>query len=237
MNLQLFYDEFVSLDKPVALEPAEATHVAKVLRLRTGDSILITDGKGSLYLAQLEIERHRAVATARRQLSAADSPMGCHLGIAPTKNADRIEWLVEKAVEIGVGSITLIGCDHSERPKMNTERLKRVAVSALKQSRRTYLPVISDLMVFPEWLKTINADVRCIAHCHGTLTRNLLQHVLKSGQTAAIAIGPEGDFSEAEVSLAIASGFEAVSLGDARLRTETAGLAAIHTYSLLQQLT
>jgi 16S rRNA (uracil1498-N3)-methyltransferase len=163
-----------------------------------------------------------------------------HIGIAPTKNADRIEWLVEKAVELGVGEISFLNCAHSERARISLDRINRVAIAALKQSRRTFSPKLNESIDFLDWLKGVDSEQRFIAHCIDNLPRILLRDSiqLSAGNVRSpvcIAIGPEGDFSEAEVQAATAVSFNPVSLGSARLRTETAALAAIHTYNLLHQ--
>jgi len=235
MSSPFFFDERAALHVAFELESAESAHITKALRLRSGDSILLTNGRGELFKASLDVEKHRVKAHVLEVLPIHDSVVQIHLGIAPTKNADRIEWLVEKAVEIGIGSITLLACEHSERPKMSIERLRRVAIAALKQSQRTFLPLINDVRPFRDWIEGCSAEQRFIAHCHAGEHRLLLRDVLKPALTTALVIGPEGDFSMAEVTLGGAAHFKAVSLGDARLRTETAALAAIHTFCLINQ--
>jgi len=168
-------------------------------------------------------------------MNTTDIPVVFELAIAPTKNSDRLEWFSEKSVEIGVGRITLIHCEHSERPRINSERLQRIAISALKQSGRTWLPLISELQPFEQWVKSCSAELKGVAHCIDGADKILLRDFILPAKSAAIAIGPEGDFSPAEVRLAAVAGFQAVSLGEARLRTETAALAAVHTYNLLNQ--
>ena len=235
MKLPLFYDADVQAGTPVLLEAAEGTHITKALRLRTGDEIALTDGKGQLFRATLEVVKHHVHALPQEPISATDTPVGFELAIAPTKNSDRLEWFIEKAVEIGVGRVTLIHCEHSERPRINAERLQRIAISALKQSGRTWLPLISELQPFEQWVKACSAELKGIAHCIDGADKILLRDFILPAKSAAIAIGPEGDFSPAEVRLAAEAGFSAVSLGEARLRTETAALAAVHTYNLLNQ--
>lgn len=157
------------------------------------------------------------------------------IAIAPTKNTDRLEWFVEKAVELGVQKISLIKCEHSERPHLKLDRLYRVAIAAIKQSRKTHLPEITEVQPFPQWIAHTNAPIKCIAHCADDVQKTLLQAVIRKGENTIIAIGPEGDFSSSEVALAKQNGFTSVSLGEARLRTETAGMAAVHTFQLIQQ--
>jgi 16S rRNA (uracil1498-N3)-methyltransferase len=257
MSTTFFYHSQAALDESVEFDSSEATHITKALRLKSGDRIELTNGRGALFLAELAIEKHRVSAGVVQDLESYDSYIPLHLGISPTKNADRIEWLVEKAVELGVGEISLIQCAHSERSRNSIERINRVAIAALKQSRRTYLPRINEMVEFHDWLKQVNSELRLIAHCMDHLPRTLLRdsfqlhsmegisslgiqnpdHISSSPtrSTVCIAIGPEGDFSESEVLAAQNVDFLSVSLGSARLRTETAALAAIHTYNLLNQ--
>jgi 16S rRNA (uracil1498-N3)-methyltransferase len=235
MKLPLFFDANVKAGAAVIIDPAEATHITKALRLRSGDEIALTDGRGHLFRATLEIVKHHVQAFPQEELKADDTPVALELAIAPTKNTDRLEWFIEKAVELGVGKITLIHCEHSERPRINGERLQRIAIAALKQSGRTWLPEISELQPAAEWLKSCSAGIKAIAHCMVDQERLLLRNLITPNTSAAIAIGPEGDFSQAEVRTALEAGFSSVSLGDARLRTETAALAAVHTYNLLNQ--
>ena len=235
MSTTFFYHPQAALNAHVEFDSAEATHIAKALRMKSGDVIELTNGQGGLFIAELDIVKHHVSASVVEQKQPTDSRPQLHLGIAPTKNADRIEWLVEKAVELGVGQISLLNCSHSERSRFSLDRINRVAIAALKQSRRTYLPHIHELMEFEDWIGIIDSEQRFIAHCIDTMPRVLLKNALINDGAVCIAIGPEGDFDEAEVNIAMGAGFKSVSLGSARLRTETAALAAIHTYSLHHQ--
>jgi 16S rRNA (uracil1498-N3)-methyltransferase len=242
MSTTFFYHAQAAIDKQVDFDSSEATHITKALRMKSGDSIQVTNGRGALFKAEVLIDKHHVSARVMEELKALDLFVPLHLGIAPTKNADRIEWLVEKAVEIGVGEISLIQCTHSERSRISIDRIHRVAIAALKQSQRTHLPRINEVVDFIEWLKLVNSKQRFIAHCMDHLPRTLLRDAIETGASAdkpsssvCIAIGPEGDFSEAEVTAAEANSFRSVSLGNARLRTETAALAAVHTFNLINQ--
>lgn len=235
MSTTLFYHARAALNVTVEFDSSEATHITKALRLKTGDVIELTNGMGELFRAEILIEKHRVSAAALNHLECSDSSIPLHLGIAPTKNADRIEWLVEKAIELGIGQISLLNCCHSERARISMERLNRIAIAALKQSRRTYLPIIHEVVDFEEWLSRIDSNERFIAHCMDSLPRSLLRDSLSNEVSVCIAIGPEGDFSESEIRKAQEAGFRSVSLGTARLRTETAALAAVHTYNLHHQ--
>jgi len=224
----------------IEFDASEATHISKALRLKSGDQIELTNGRGELFTAELSLHKHHVSARVIREMVTSDSIVPLHVGIAPTKNADRIEWLVEKAVELGVGEISLLNCEHSERSRISVERINRVAIAALKQSQRTYLPRINETVDFLTWLKRVDTEQRFIAHCMDHLSRALLRDSIQmttfdAAPRVCLAIGPEGDFSEAEVMAAQDCSFKGVSLGSARLRTETAALAAIHTYNLMNQ--
>lgn len=235
MSTTFFYHAQAALHSTIEFDSSEATHIAKALRMKSGDKIELTNGLGELFAAELDVQKHHVSAVVMEEKSATDSKPALHLGIAPTKNADRIEWLIEKAVELGVGEVSLIHCAHSERSRISLERMHRVAIAALKQSRRTHLPEIRELQDFSQWIIKVNSTHRFIAHCIDAMPRELLKNVLEDSDSVCIAIGPEGDFAESEVRSALNAGFKSVSLGSARLRTETAALAAVHTYALHHQ--
>jgi RsmE family RNA methyltransferase len=178
MSTTFFYHPLAALNAHVEFDSAEATHIAKALRMKSGDVIELTNGQGGLFIAELDIVKHHVSASVVEQKQPTDSRLQLHLGIAPTKNADRIEWLVEKAVELGVGQISLLNCSHSERSRFSLDRINRVAIAALKQSRRTYLPHIHELMEFEDWIGSIDSDQRFIAHCIDTMPRVLLKNAL-----------------------------------------------------------
>jgi 16S rRNA (uracil1498-N3)-methyltransferase len=242
MSTTLFYHPEAAPSRSVEFDSSEATHIAKALRMKAGDRVEVTNGAGQLFVAELRIDKHRVSAEIVHATAGSDFSVPLEIAIAPTKNADRIEWMVEKAVELGVGTISLLNCDHSERTRVSLDRIQRVAIAALKQSRRTYLPKIQDTVDFRTWLTRVDSHQRFIAHCIEQLPRTLLRDAIGVNRThthgvnsVSIAIGPEGDFSESEVVAAQSVSFQGVSLGDARLRTETAALAAVHTYNLLHQ--
>jgi len=236
MSTTFFYHPAAAVEQCVEFDSSEATHISKALRMKSGDFIELTNGRGELFNAELIIEKHRVSAAVRKLILSNDGAVPLHLAIAPTKNADRIEWLVEKAIELGVGEISLIHCKHSERARLSKDRLQRVSISALKQSRRTFLPNIHDVANFESWLSGINTQQRFIAHCIEHLPRVLLRDAIRRESSVCIAIGPEGDFSESEIEQAIKASFQSVSLGSARLRTETAALAGVHTFNLQNQI-
>ena len=154
------------------------------------------------------------------------------MAVAPTKMNDRYEWFLEKATEIGVDEITPIFCEHSERKVIKPERLKRVLHSAMKQSLQCYLPILNPSISFSEFVQKKNSDHVCIAHCEKQ-TKQSLKHMLQPQSNYTILIGPEGDFSSKEIELAIKFGAKPISLGETRLRTETAAIVAVHSVALL----
>ena len=226
------------------MDAEESRHAVRVLRLREGDEMSVTDGQGHLYECQVVeandkacvVEPQRA-ATPRGDL--AKKAARLHLAVAPTKNPSRMEWLVEKAVEVGVGEITLLDCDHSERTFLKTERLEKLAVSAMKQSLHLTLPEIRPAVKLKDWLHRENdtwgrEDIqKYIAHCEADQPRTPLAAALQAERDAVVLIGPEGDFSQEEIRLAQECGFLPVSLGPSRLRTETAALYATVAFNLI----
>lgn len=233
--MNLFYHPEAAVGMKITLDASEASHITKAFRKKDGDVVHITDGKGNLYSATLEIAGRQTNAFVSEITDRQSEPHLLEIAISPTKNNERTEWFIEKAVEIGIGKISLIECEHSERSHLKTDRLVRVAISAMKQSLKTFLPEISPLQSFEDWVKNANNQSRFIAHCIDSRNKKLLKDVLKSGTTTCIAIGPEGDFSLKELELARAMGFEEISLGSSRLRTETAALVAVNTFEIINQ--
>ncbi len=214
-------------------------HAVKVLRMKAGDIIQLVDGAGGFYEAEINNPhpKHCEVKIIRKQSGFNKRNHYLHIAIAPTKNIERLEWFLEKATEIGIDEITPIICRFSERKMIKPERLEKVIVSAMKQSVKAYLPKLNDMCTFEELIKQSNGDngSKCIAHCYDGEKR-LLQSAYSKGQNALILIGPEGDFSQKEVNLALQHNFKPVSLGSSRLRTETAGIVACHTVNLLNEM-
>ena len=214
------------------LNEEESAHAITVLRLKAGDEITLVDGRGGRYLAKIvgTHSKRCEVEVVEHQAEYGKRPYRLHIGIAPTKNIDRLEWFIEKATEIGIDEITPLLCEHSERKLVNSKRLQRVMVAAMKQSEKAYLPQFNEMTPFGKWLKTVQSCKHgYIAHCDGGEERQSLKTAYQAGQDAVIAIGPEGDFSRQEIHLALACGFTGISLGTSRLRTETAGVAACHS--------
>ena len=214
----------------------EAGHCLRVLRLTTGDEVTLTDGKGNFYKAVIS-----AATNKRCQLKIVETlPQEkgwngwLHVAMAPTKNMDRTEWFAEKATEIGFDELTFLNCRYSERKVIKTERIEKILVSAIKQSLKANKPVLNEMMDFNKFISKDFNGQKFICHCYEG-EKKLLKEAIVPGEDALILIGPEGDFSEDEVAKAIEAGFQPVSLGKSRLRTETAALVASHTLNLLNQ--
>ncbi len=218
----------------VALDEDESRHVLAVMRHRVGDRLRLTDGRGAWYEGELvEADKRRAyVRLLRKHMS--PRPEGqLHIGIAPPKQIDRFEWFLEKATELGVSTITPLLCQRSERTSLRLDRLEKLLVAALKQSLRVWLPRLDAPTPLPQLLRQAAQPVRGIAWCDEE-PRTPLVCFLRPDADVLVLIGPEGDFSAEEVALARECGFVPLSLGPARLRTETAGLLVVAAYQLIQ---
>lgn len=232
--MHVFYTPDIATNPELPEE--EAGHCLRVLRLTTGDEVMLTDGKGSFYKAVIS-----AAGGKRCQVKVTETlPQEkgwngwLHIAMAPTKNMDRTEWFVEKATEIGLDELTFLNCRYSERKVIKNERIEKILVSAVKQSLKATMPVLNGMTDFNAFISHNRAGQKFIAHCYEG-EKPLLKDILRPGEDALILIGPEGDFSEEEVARAIEAGFRPVSLGKSRLRTETAALVAAHTLNLLNQ--
>jgi 16S rRNA (uracil1498-N3)-methyltransferase len=215
------------------LDEEESRHCIKVLRKRNGDFLRITDGKGAFYDAVITAADARQCAfNIQHSEHEPARAFSIHIAISPTKNADRIEWFVEKAVEIGIDHITLLDCQHSERSHLKTERLKKVAISAMKQSIKATLPEVTGVTAFDDLVLQATAQQKFIAHVDATNPLHL-KEAARRAASYLVLIGPEGDFSAAELAVAASHGFSKVSLGHSRLRTETAGMATCHILNLI----
>ena len=216
----------------------EATHATRVLRLKSGDEMFLMDGAGTFYRAEVTLVSNKKCLYEIREMMPQEKTWNgkIHLAIAPTKMTDRIEWLVEKATEIGFDDITFLNCRFSERKVLRIDRIEKIVVSAMKQSRKPWIPQVHEMMAFTDFVKANHIGKKYIAHCYEEIVRNDLFDELLSMNTPndiTVMIGPEGDFSIDEVELAMSHGFESISLGNSRLRTETAGLSAV----MMAQLT
>ena len=234
--MQLFYNPAISSeDKEVIFPKDESKHIVKVLRKQEGDNLNITNGKGFLFSAEIIEANHnkcKAKITAVEQER--DKKYYIHLAVAPTKMNDRFETFLEKATEIGLDKITPIICDHSERKVVKINRFERVLQSAMKQSLHYSMPEISEAISFQEFIQQEQNEQKFIAHCEEN-DKKSLQKELEPGKSYTILIGPEGDFSSEEIESAIKAGFIPVTLGNTRLRTETAAIVAAHTAALINE--
>lgn len=211
----------------------ESVHALKVLRHSIGDKISVTDGKGHLYQCQITSTTGKVCSLEILSKTKFDRPNHfIHIALSPTKSSDRTEWFVEKATEIGIQKISFLHTKHSERNKINVERMAKVAIVAMKQSGQVWLPEIEGLVPFQNILET-KADQKFIAYTENKESPLLLGES-KNNKSYLVLIGPEGDFSSEEIQLALKSGFHPISLGSNTLRTETAGVAACHILNLIQ---
>ncbi|MCM1022008.1 MAG: 16S rRNA (uracil(1498)-N(3))-methyltransferase [Muribaculum sp.] len=222
----------------LTLPDEEARHCLRVLRTQAGQCIHVIDGKGHRYTCRvLNTDPRKAVVEI---VSKVDVPpvwaAPLTVAVAPTKNIDRIEWLVEKLTEMGIDRIVPLLCRHSERKNVNTDRLERIAISAMKQSLKATLPIIAPLTTIDEFLTTCKSEQKFVGYCADNIERCLLARELRPGLSTALMIGPEGDFSPEEIQQAFNSGFQPISLGEARLRTETAAMAAAQTFHVINML-
>ena len=229
--MHVFYTP--DIQKNYELPEEEAQHCTRVLRLGIGDEITLTDGKGHFYKAEITVATNKRCLVAIKETIFQEPLWPCHLHIAmaPTKNMDRNEWFAEKATEIGFDELTFLNCRFSERKVIKTERISKILVSAIKQSLKARLPQLNEMTDFNKFITQPFKGQKFIAHCYEG-EKPLLRDVLRTDEDAVVLIGPEGDFSPEEVALAAEKGFQAVSLGKSRLRTETAALVAVHLMNL-----
>ncbi|AFL82272.1 RNA methyltransferase, RsmE family [Aequorivita sublithincola DSM 14238] len=230
--MQLFYNPNISNNsKEVTFDKEESRHIVKVLRMKDGDDFKITNGKGSFFNAEITNANPKGclVKIISEEIQ---PPMSyqLHLAVAPTKLNDRYEWFLEKATEIGISEITPIICAHSERKTIKPDRYEKILQSAMKQSLKAYLPVLNEAVSFKDFINSEKSSegLKCIAHCEET-DKKSLKSVINKNQKITILIGPEGDFSSEEIELAKMSGYIPVTLGESRLRTETAAIVACHS--------
>jgi 16S rRNA (uracil1498-N3)-methyltransferase len=215
----------------------ESYHCIKVLRMRKGDEVELVDGSGGYYKGIIDEADAKlcAVRIRNKQTGRGKRDYKLHIAIAPTKNIDRFEWFLEKATEIGIDEITPLICQRSERREVKTERLNKVIVSAMKQSLKAYLPKLNNALLFSSFISGEASGDKFICTCEAPASAHL-KNIYKAKASAFILIGPEGDFTAEEISDAGKNSFKEVSLGESRLRTETAGIVASHTVSLLNQI-
>lgn len=235
--MQLFYAPEISFPR-YTLPEEESKHCVRVLRMGVGDELHITDGQGMLHRCKVvDDNAKRCVIEIVESTQAEPLPYHLVMAVAPTKNIDRYEWFLEKATEVGVGEIYPIESEHSERRQIKHERELKVITSAVKQSLKMYHPTLHELTPFKQVVAMPFEGEKYIAHCNSTLgERPYLGKLLKKGGRMLILIGPEGDFSPEEITFAVQNGFKPISLGDQRLRTETAAVAATMIVSTINAL-
>jgi len=233
--MQLFYVPNISGDE-ILLNETESKHAIRVLRLQNGNRVQVIDGTGGFYEAEITDANQKKcrLSVLKSQLEFGKKDFHLHIAIAPTKNIDRFEWFLEKATEIGIGEITPLLTSHSERKTINIERLEKILVSAMKQSLKAYLPKLNEITPIKHLIVNNKSKSKYIAYCDDIQKIHLKDAVIR-GQDTLILIGPEGDFSPEEVNLAVENGFKIVSLGTARLRTETAGIVACNIVNLANE--
>jgi len=219
-------------------EPEESKHIAKVLRMKVGDTTSFIDGMGNLFTCVLLDANAKKCrfAVVEKEFIPNTKKYNLHLVVAPTKNISRFEWFIEKATEIGISEITPVQCEHSERIRIKRERLEKIIISAMKQSQQVWMPRLNELVDLSVFLKNdIDQQNQKFIAFVSKDHQNLLRDKYLKGRDATILIGPEGDFSNSEIETAIGQNYEPISLGENRLRTETAALVACHTIVLLNQ--
>lgn len=234
--MHLFYTPDIA--DTLTLPEVESGHCVRVLRLAEGDEIGLIDGRGTFYKAAITVahNKHCRVRIIEERKQPKHWAGDIEIAMAPTKNLDRMEWFVEKSVEMGIDAIVPLLCRFSERKELKTDRIEKIAVSAMKQSLKATLPRIEEMTRFEKYVTQPFEGRKFIAHCYEGAERCLLSQCYRPGMQARILIGPEGDFSPEEVQLAIDNGYRAVSLGASRLRTETAGVVACHTLHTVNEI-
>ena len=234
--MQLFYNPDISEQSNTFSFPKdESRHIIKVLRKKTGDTLHITNGKGYLFTAEITIaDQKNCVVNIINSEFKKPTDYQLHLAVAPTKMNDRYEWFLEKATEIGITSITPIYCDHSERKNVKTDRFEKILQSAMKQSLHLYLPTLNEPISFKDYVNQDFSGDIFIAHCEETDKKSLKNEIKPNSETT-ILIGPEGDFSVNEIETAIKNKFIPVTMGNTRLRTETAAIVACHSVAFINE--
>ena len=232
---QFFYSDHV-FDETIILSDDEAHHALKVLRKNRGDTIIVVDGKGGWYETILETDK---ILNCKLKIVDRKEDFGkpnhyIHIALAPPKSHDRAEWFVEKAVEIGIQEISFVVTQFSERNNIKLNRIKSRAVSSMKQSLKAYLPYINDMLSISDFVETCSNAEKYIGYL-GTENNNFLSKRAKPNNNYCVLIGPEGDFIQEEVNLALRCDFQTISLGRSRLRTETAGIAACHILNIINE--
>lgn len=236
--MQLFYNPDINTEtKTFSFDKEESRHIIKVLRKNTGDVLAITNGKEQLFWAIIVEARDKkcTVDISKWEKRPKTWNFRLHIAIAPTKMNERFEWFLEKATEIGIDEITPVICDHSERKHLKMERMEKVIISAMKQSLKYGLPRLNEPVKFKEFIQNQTWDLGLIAHCQKEYKKRVMD-LIPEKNNIMIMIGPEGDFSEAEIKMSKEKGLIPVSLGASRLRTETAAIVACSNIAVLKEL-
>lgn len=235
--MQLFYNPTITQNGEIfSFDKEESKHIIKVLRKKEGDNLYVTNGLGDLFKTEITLASDsKCLVKIVSSEKSEPSKYYLHLAVAPTKMNDRFEWFLEKATEIGISEITPIICDHSERKVIKTDRFDKIILSAMKQSLHYYLPKLNEPILFKDFIKQQkNEGLNLIAHCEET-DKKSLKEVVKPNEDVTILIGPEGDFSEKEIKLALENKYIPVTLGNTRLRTETAAVVACHSVVFINE--
>ncbi len=234
--MQLFFNPDVNENtSQITFDREESKHIVKVLRKSVGDDLLITNGKGWFFIAEITLaDIKNCIATITSKTFKPERKYNVHIAVAPTKMNDRYEWFLEKATEIGIDTITPIICDHSERKVIKIDRFEKILQSAMKQSLHYYMPKLNNAISFKEFVKQEFTGQKFIAHCEETDKKSFKKE-LQPNEDVLILIGPEGDFSVKEIKQALQNGFIPVTLGETRLRTETAAIVACHSIAFVNE--
>jgi len=233
--MHIFYTPDITNEKTYTLNESESKHAIRVLRLKEGDVLTLVNGTGNFYDAVITDSNPKRCEVSITEIREENNTNpSLHIAIAPTKNNDRTEWFIEKCTEIGIHQITPILCKHSERKKIKEERFVKTAISAMKQSLKATLPTVTELTPFNKFIVEPFDGKKYIAHCYAENQAHY-KDLYKKGENNLVLIGPEGDFSTEEVILAIEKGFEPITFGESRLRTETAGIVACTTFNLINE--
>ena len=229
--MRRFYSPNAVVNNSIELPEEESKHIIRVLRMNEGEEIEVIDGKGNLFVGAItKPTNKRVVLEIAKTIQEAEETPRLHIAIAPTKNIDRTEWFFEKAVEACIQEISLVYSQNSERKQVKLERIERIAISALKQSRGLWLPTIREVKSLSELISETEEDIKLVAHCYDKAGKKKLVDSLKKGKDTLILIGPEGDFSLEEVDELKKTGFQTIDLGKKRLRTETAGIFVCNAF-------
>jgi len=235
--MQLFYNPTISeTTESFSFDKEESKHIIKVLRKKDTDILYVTNGLGLLFKTEITLASDSKCTVKIMSFEKSEAPkFKLHLAVAPTKMNDRFEWFLEKATEIGIYEITPIICERSERKIINIDRFEKIILSAMKQCNQMYLPRLNPAISLKEFIKKENIGIQLIAHCEET-NKKSLKSILKPNTDYTILIGPEGDFATKEITLALDNNYIPVTLGDTRLRTETAAIVACHSVVFINEI-